>query len=77
MASAAAWHAAVRLPDPDGERTAPGSPIEPAEEVERVARAIQPDVFSLPRIKLYREEYDRAFRLARAAIAAIKGASKS
>jgi hypothetical protein len=46
------------------------------EDVERVARAMSPDVFSLPRINLYRAEYTLALDRARVAIAAMNGACR-
>jgi hypothetical protein len=40
--------------------------------IERVARAIAPEVFRKPRINLYRDDYERAYAKAQAAIAAIE-----
>jgi hypothetical protein len=45
-------------------------PVEPG-EVERVARAIEPETFDLPKINLNRAVYDRAFKRAVRAIAAM------
>lgn len=36
--------------------------------LEKVARSIEPETFLLPRINLYKANYDRAFAKARAAI---------
>lgn len=43
----------------------------PDARLERVARAIFPEVFRKPRINLYRDDYERAYGKARAAIAAM------
>lgn len=43
--------------------------------IERVARAIDPETFNLPRINLYRSDYERAYAKARAALQAIDPAS--
>jgi hypothetical protein len=43
-----------------------------SEILERVARAIEPSTFELPRLELYKADYDRAFMRARAAIEAIR-----
>ena len=46
---------------------------EPTEAmVEAVARAIDPEVFTLPKLNLYRPRYDDAFAKARAALAALR-----
>lgn len=46
-------------------------PVSADARLERVARAISPDVFLKPRINLYRDDYERAYAKARAAIAAM------
>jgi hypothetical protein len=40
--------------------------------VERVARAIEPETFLLPRINLNKAVYERAFKWARSALAEIE-----
>lgn len=40
--------------------------------IERVARALFPAVFELPRVRLYQADYDEAYRLARVAIEAMR-----
>lgn len=38
--------------------------------LEKMARAIEPETFKLPRINLYKQDYDRAYQKAEAALAA-------
>lgn len=40
--------------------------------IERVARAIAPEVFNFPKIELYRSNYEKVYAQARAAIEAMR-----
>jgi hypothetical protein len=52
------------------DRAAP-KPVATEEDVTRVAKAIEPDVFMRPRINLWAQEYEQALEKARAALRAM------